>query len=131
MKLTPDTNFIISATQWDYSVCNKLLQKLIIENTEIFTTEEILIEFREILARDFDRDISYTKNLIDFLKKFILIIEPEEKLFIITSDPADNKILECAIASNSDYIITYDNHLLLLREFIGIKIVKPEFLLNT
>jgi putative PIN family toxin of toxin-antitoxin system len=131
MKLTPDTNFLISATQWDYSVCHKLLQKLIIENTEIFTTEEILIEFREILARDFDRDISYTKNLIDFLKKFILIIEPEEKLFIITSDPADNKILECAIASNSDYIITYDNHLLLLREFRGIKIVKPEFLLNT
>lgn len=29
MKVTVDTNFLISATQWDYSVSHKLLIKLI------------------------------------------------------------------------------------------------------
>jgi len=42
---TSELVFLISATQWDYSVSNKLLQKLIRNNAEIFTTKEILEEF--------------------------------------------------------------------------------------
>jgi len=45
MKIVVDTNFLVSATQWDYSVSHKLLQKLIRNDTEIFTTREILDEF--------------------------------------------------------------------------------------
>ena len=130
MKVTLDTNFLISATQWDYSVSYKLLQKLIRENAEIFTTEEILTEFKEILAREFQRDADYIENIIDKLFQFMSLVKPEEKVSIVTSDPDDNKIIECAITSSSDYIITYDNHLLSLKEFQGIKIIKPEVLLS-
>ena len=42
MKITVDTNFFVSATQWDNSVSHKLLLKLLKTNTEIFTTKEIL-----------------------------------------------------------------------------------------
>ena len=130
MKVTLDTNFLISATQWDYSVSYKLLQKLIRENAEIFTTEEILTEFKEILAREFQRDADYIENIIDKLFQFMSLVKSEEKVSIVTSDPNDNKIIECAITSSSDYIITYDNHLLSLKEFQGIKIIKPEVLLS-
>ena len=58
MKVTVDTNFLISATQWDYSVAHKLLRKLIILDAEIFTTQEILDETQEVLVRDFE----YSKN---------------------------------------------------------------------
>ena len=51
MKISADTNFLISATQWDYSVSHKLLTKLIENNAEIFTTKEILDEFSEVLSR--------------------------------------------------------------------------------
>jgi len=45
-------------------------------------------------------------------------------------DPDDNRVLECAIESSSDYIITYDGHLLKLKEYTGIKIIKPEEILK-
>ena len=34
--------------------------------------------------------------------------------------------IECAAASSSDYIITYDKHLLKLKEFGKTKIITPE-----
>lgn len=54
------------------------------------------------------------------------ITEPELKIKEIKEDPADNKILECAVSSNAEFILSYDKHLLRLEEFRGTKIVKPE-----
>ena len=51
MKVTIDTNFLISSTQWDYSVAHKLLQKLIRKDIELIRrriTENEYNAFREI-----------------------------------------------------------------------------------
>ncbi len=126
MKITADTNFFISATQWDYSVSHKLLIKLIKEEVKIFSTKEILEEFAEVLQRDFKYNEEEIKNIIEKVLSFATIIEPTEKIDIIKDDPDDNKIIECAIASESNYIISYDKHLLNIKEFGGIKIKTPE-----
>ncbi len=47
----------------------------------------------------------------------------------IIADPADLKVLQAALASNADYIVSGDHHLLDLRQFHGIPIVTArEFL---
>ena len=51
---------------------------------------------------------------------------PKEKLMVVKDDPDDNKIIECAVESKSEYIITYDQHLLRISEHNGVKIIKPE-----
>ena len=43
----------------------------------------------------------------------------------VTTDFDDNCIIECAIEAGSDYIISSDKHLLKVREFQGIVIVRP------
>lgn len=126
MKITPDTNFLISATQWENSVAHKLLIKLIEEEAEFFITKDIMEEFDEVLQRDFKYKPEETKDIIQTILTFANLQETNEKLDIIKDDIDDNKILECALASNSEYIVTYDNHLLTLKEFRGIKIIKPE-----
>jgi predicted nucleic acid-binding protein len=47
-----------------------------------------------------------------------------EPLAIIVDDP-DNRILECAVAGQADFIISGDKHLLNLKNFQGINIVTP------
>lgn len=126
MKITVDTNFLISATQWDYSVAHKLLKRLIRENIEIFSTKEILEEFLGILIRDFDYDSKEADDVVSKLLKFLNLVEPVRRIAIISTDPADDKIIECAIESFSDYILTYDKHLLILKDFEKIRIIKPE-----
>jgi uncharacterized protein len=41
----------------------------------------------------------------------------------VKSDPDDDRILECAAAANSDYVVTDDKHLLRLVQYQGIRIV--------
>ena len=55
---------------------------------------------------------------------------PTNKIEVIKEDVDDNKIIECALESRSEYIISYDKHLLKLKEFQDIKIVRPEEVLG-
>jgi hypothetical protein len=53
------------------------------------------------------------------------LIVPDFTLEIITEDPPDNRILECAVAGNANLIVSGNRHLLRLREYEGIAIVRP------
>jgi len=126
MKITLDTNFLVSATQWDYSVAHKLLLKLIETNVQIFTTKDILQEFSEVLERDFKYAADEAANIVEKVMSFVVLIETTSKVNAVHDDPDDNTILECALDSGSQYILTYDHHLLKLKEYKNIQIIKPE-----
>jgi len=130
MKVTLDTNFLISATQWDNSVAFKLFKKLVEINSQIFITQEILDEFKEVLEREFKYSNEEITKIIRVILAFSILIISTEKINIVKDDPDDNKIIECALSSNSDYIITYDHHLLKLGNYDTIKILRPEELLK-
>ena len=51
-------------------------------------------------------------------------VQPTETVSIITEDPSDNRILECAAAGEVDYIVTGDKHLLKLEQFRNSPILK-------
>ena len=54
------------------------------------------------------------------------LVQITSKVEAVKDYPEDNKILEYALDSNSGYVNSYDKHLLNLKEFQEIKIVKPE-----
>ena len=126
MKIAVDTNFLVSATQWDYSVSHKLLQKLIRNKVEIFTTNEILDEFTGVLKRDFLYHEADIQNLLEKILQVLTLVTPKKKVNVVKEDSEDNKIIECALESKAEYILTYDKHLLKLKEYLGIKIIRPE-----
>jgi putative PIN family toxin of toxin-antitoxin system len=57
------------------------------------------------------------------ITQFTEHVTPTTTLTIVTEDPTDNRILECAEAGRSDYLVTRDRHLLKLNSFGKIKIV--------
>ncbi len=126
MRITVDTNFLISATQWDNSVAHKLLLKLIENNIKIYTTNDILNEFSIVLKRDFNYGKREIANILETILSLVRLVIPRCKVNVIKDDPDDNKIIECAVASSSEYILTYDKHLLKIKDYEGIKIISPE-----
>src|SRR3989344_4665944 len=92
MKITADTNFLVSATQWDNSVAYKILVKLIKLDAEIFTTKEILNEFSEVIQRDFEYNEEETNAIIGKVMDFVILVEPKERLDVLKEDSDDNKI---------------------------------------
>ena len=121
-----DTNVLISSTLWNNSVAQKFLFKCIKENIQIFSSQEIIEEYKEILARDFDYKEQEIVGILEKILQFIILVSPKNKIDVIKKDVDDNKIIECAVESKSEYIISYDKHLLKLKEFQGTKIVRPE-----
>ena len=129
MRIVFDTNALISATLWDNSVCHKLLIGLIKKDTELFTSIEILDEYKNAVIRDFKYSKEKVDEIIIKLLNVFKVIKSDIKIDIIGEDPSDNKILECAVSSNAEFILSYDDHLLKLKEYNNIKIINPtEFL---
>ena len=126
MRLTFDTNALLSATLWEGSVSQKLLFKLIEGNAKIFCSTEILSEYGKVLDRDFDYSQEEKAEIIQKVLSFVTLTKPVEKISAVKADPSDDKILECAVDSKSEYVITYDKHLLELKQFQGIRIIRPE-----
>ena len=63
------------------------------------------------------------------ISSFAERVEPDSRVNAVPEDPTDNRILECAVAAKSDYLVTGDKHLLKLGHFGTVKILQPaEFL---
>ncbi|MBU0456529.1 MAG: putative toxin-antitoxin system toxin component, PIN family [Nanoarchaeota archaeon] len=126
MVVTFDTNAILSATLWDGSVAQKLLHDLIMQNVKIYSSLEILDEYQKVLKRDFDFSDEDVAEIMEKVLAFVTLVKLSMKVDVVKEDADDNIIIECALESNSKYIITYDPHLLKLKEYNGIQIIKPE-----
>ena len=71
------------------------------------------------------------KEWVDLVTNNSILVEPKARFDIIKEDLSDNKFLDCAHEGKVNYIISNDKHLLKLKEFKGIKIVKPKDFMNT
>ena len=126
MRLVIDTNVFVSALISTWNIPALLLNEAGKKYT-LFTSKEILGEVEDVISR---KKFGFTEQKISSAMEAILsfseIINPGIKVDVIKSDPDDNKILECAIACNAQYIVSGDSHLLGLREYGTIKIINPK-----
>ena len=126
MRVVFDTNVLLSATLWDKSEAQKLFFELINRDVIIHSSVEILSEYKKVLKRDFHYSDEEVASILETVLATLTLVEPVERVQIVKDDPEDNKIIECALAAHADYIISYDLHLLNLKEYNGINIVLPK-----
>ncbi len=134
MKVVLDTNVWLSAIFWT-GEAYKLIEEIEDKKINVIITEEIILEISNVLNKEtkFQRFIKNRKlTIVDLIRTIIYmskLIISKSKLNIIKEHNEDNKILEAGIDGNVDYILSYDNHLLKVKEYKGIKIITPtEFL---
>ena len=128
-KATLDTNILISALGWRGNP-HRVLQKVVDGEIELFISTEQFEELARVL--DYPK-FDFTEEQKVRFKALILaianIVEPKRRLDIVKEDPSDNRILECALVADVDFVISGDEHLLSLGQVERIKIVKAnEFL---
>jgi putative PIN family toxin of toxin-antitoxin system len=114
LRLVIDTNIFI-ALIGKKSPFRWIFDCLIQGRIRLCVSNEILFEYREILARKTNEEIA--ENVIDFLS-----ISPsveQTKIYfnfrLITDDEDDNKFIDCAIAANAEYLVSNDKHFQVLR----------------
>jgi putative PIN family toxin of toxin-antitoxin system len=130
MKITLDTNVLISAIFWNGD-SNSILEYVEKGELTLILSKDILEELIRVLNYKDIQDKIVNKNLemsrtVEKIATMSIIIQPRTKLYIVTDDPDDNKILECAKAGNVYYVVSSDIHLLELKRFENIIILTPK-----
>ena len=58
------------------------------------------------------------------------MIDPEEIKPVVIADPDDDAVVACAISSQSEFIVSGDSHLLMLRHYQHIRVLSAIELIN-
>jgi hypothetical protein len=60
----------------------------------------------------------------------LFLVRRWPRIQVVQEDPADDRVLACALAAKADYIVSKDEHLQKLREYQGIRILPTEAFLT-
>jgi uncharacterized protein len=125
LKATFDTNVYVSALRGG-RVASRLLGAAEEGAFALQISQPILDEVAEVLEREFGRTKERTDIIRQALSEISQQVVPHLQLDVVKDDPDDNAILECSQASNSDYVVTSDKHLLKLGRYAGADIIEPQ-----
>jgi len=130
MKVIIDTNVFISGLNFSGNP-GEILKLFRMGEIQVYISPFILKEIKKILFGKFKWSERKTDKAISLIKRRAYLIKPKKSLSIVKKKDSDNRILECAVDANVQFIISGDKkHLLSLKEFEGIKIVSPTDFLN-
>lgn len=125
IKVVLDTNVLISGLHFEGNE-NRILVLFYRGIIEVYLSPFILRELEIILEKKFCWEKKQVRILLDKINDIAVIVHPKHKISEIKTKEADNRILECAVEANADYIVTGDTrHLQPLKEFQGIRILSP------
>jgi putative PIN family toxin of toxin-antitoxin system len=114
-KIVLDTNVLLVSIS-SKSDAHWIFQKLLQEEFELVISNEILMEYEEIISKKFSVEVA--RDVIRTLL-FLPNVSRSEIYFrwsLVSNDKDDNKFVDCAVASNADFIVTNDKHFKLLKE---------------
>jgi putative PIN family toxin of toxin-antitoxin system len=130
LRLVIDTNVVISAALKPEGLQRTTLLLAITKPARLYVSRPILEEYAEVLSRpEFKIRKGLRQQLLQLIKNRSNLVVPSQRLEV-SSDPDDNRFLECADAARADYLVTGNlrhfprfwkkTKIITPREFIGL-----------
>lgn len=120
-RVTADSNVYVSA--WVFGgKPMQVLEMALEEGIELFISDAILNETLRILRDRFHRTEEDVEEAERFITSITTHVYPAQRLDVVPRDKDDNRIVECAVESGSELMVSGDKHLLEIDGFKGIRI---------
>jgi uncharacterized protein len=123
MKVVFDTNIFISAFVVRGSLGEQAFLLAQRKRFDLYTSVSILTETAQKLRDKFDQSDENIKAALKLISRASTVRKPNVRVNVLEDIP-DNRILECALDAGADLIVTGDRHLLRLRKYQDIAIVR-------
>ena len=106
LKAVLDTNVVLSAHLNLHGPSQVIFDLVFSKGFRCFISIALLEEYEEVLSRPhFAVDVRKIARSLRDLRKAAVLVVPSKRLNV-TSDPDDNKVLECALEARADYVVT-------------------------
>lgn len=134
MRITVDTNTVISALFWKGNP-RKVLDAARDGIVEIFTTEALLVELEGVLRRSrFEKHLSAAgttvKELVNGYAALAHFVEAIPITPVVIRDPDDDAVIACAVAAESEVVVSGDDDLISLQSYRDIRILTAAQFVN-
>ena len=122
MRVVFDTNVFISAFVILGGKAEEAYLHAIKGDFTLYSSVAILHETAQKLREKFGWEENRIERLLKALAKIAIVIKTQPHLHILADEP-DNRVLECAVETKAEFIVTGDKHLLSLKHFQDIEII--------
>lgn len=124
-RVVIDTNCLLAILP-SRSLYHRVWTDFLEERLEICVSNEILMEYEEILSQktsSFFAD-AIIKALLN--RKNLIRVSPTWRFHLISQDPDDNKFVDCTIAGQAEFLVSNDKHFAELKEidFPAVVVIK-------
>ena len=128
IKAVLDTNVIVSALIAHGGGPYQALQAWRRGRFLLFTSPDLLAELLDVLGRPFFREkrgisASDLARIELLWQTDAISVRPPSRLSVIQAGPDDDRVLECALAGEVEFIVSGDKHLLALGNYRRIPIL--------
>ena len=128
LKIIIDTNILVSALRSNKGASFKLLSLIDSKKFDFFLSIPLVFEYEEALKNDLAAS-KLTKNDIDEILNYMCKMGGHQEISYLwrpqLRDPEDDFILEVAVQSESNFIITHNLRDFAGTEKFGIKAISP------
>lgn len=108
MKVVCDTNVLISAYLFPGGSPDELINLARAKEITLCISPDIVTEFKKVLLVKFKHTENEANERIERLTRISELVYPKERIEQIKRKDSDNRILECALEAQADYLITGD-----------------------
>ena len=123
MKVVFDTNVYVSAFLIPGSQGDRAFLLASRKSVLLYTSVPILTETARVLRTKFDQTDGDIRIALKIIARAASIVRPSIKVTVLADTP-DNRILECAVEARADLVVTGDRHMLEIKKFEDIAIVR-------
>ncbi len=129
VKVVFDTNVWVSIA-FDKTLAKEILPLIDNEDVIVYTSRPLTTELARVLTypkvlRLLEEVGESPALALTSILRMVKFVRTRKRVAVITEDHADNRVLECALAAKVDFVVSGDKHLLNLRRFDGMVILRP------
>lgn len=130
MRVVLDANIFVSSLISDKGNPARIIDWWLAGEFEVLVSQAILDEVLRItdykrIQNKYARVRENRLEFVDLISRQGVFVDPEGPLNVIGADESDNRYIECAMTGGAAYVVSGDEHLLVLGEYKGIAIVTP------
>ncbi len=123
MKVVFDTNVYVSAFLLPGSLAEDAFHRVQRRQATLFTSVPILTEAAGAFRTKFQQGEEDVAAALRLTGRAATIVKSSGRIMVLEDLP-DNRILECAVEAGADLIVTGDHHLLRLKTYQDVTIVR-------
>ena len=133
LQIVIDTNVVVAALRSPRGASHRMIRLLGSGHFDIHISVPLILEYESVVLRQLD-DLPITPGDVDDVLNYICQVAVAHEIYYtwrpFLSDPDDDMLLEIAVTSGSDAIVTFNKHDFSGCERFGLRLLTPADLLR-